>query len=598
MQATNSTSPSSRKPPRPKPRRGIVVVLTGFLLVGIFAFVSLSVDTGRIALTETEMQNAVDAAALAASAEIAASIQAASQGNGPIDVGAAAVAAARQVAVEVAAANGVFVDGGKDVAFGARRYDEATGSWPIEWGAEPFNVVRVDARRNGSDISAPDGELPLAFGFAVGRSSVALRTSATAFVEARDLVVVMDFSGSMSDDSELKAIGDFPQTQVEAGLDQIYSELQEADLTWPDQPDRPKFLDAYGEIEGPVGQYYSTNNIIKLYQLLDVDEFYPSNHPQWPGQPVYPFPQSGRFSDGTPRGMLTAQQNANRWKDYIKYVRDLNGPYRKRYGLRTLVDYLLQNNQMNWDESEDLWRTSHYPFHAVKEGTTLFLGFLKDLDFGDQVGMVSYGTYAVTEDSHYDGEVDIDISSDPITDDYASLDEIQRRHQAGHYDVFTGIGDGVLEARELLVGDADNASDQGHSRFGARPTIILMTDGRANRSPNGFNLPGDFRWSDYTDYDGDGSADYSSNDDDVEYAFYEAVEAIKRGITIHTLGVGSGADRELMRAIAFAGGGIFIDVPGGTQIEEIEEQMLEAFGLIAARVPPPQLVLEVSTAAE
>ena len=84
--------------------------------------------------------------------------------------------------------------------------------------------------------------------------------------------------------------------------------------------------------------------------------------------------------------------------------------------------------------------------------------------FGDEIGLVSYGTYAVWETRHYDGELNIDISSDPITSGYEVIDAIQRRHQAGHYDIYTGMGDGVLKAREMLVGAADDPNDEGHVR--------------------------------------------------------------------------------------------------------------------------------------
>ena len=71
----------------------------------------------------------------------------------------------------------------------------------------------------------------------------------------------------------------------------------------------------------------------------------------------------------------------------------LDGAYRKRYGYRTLMDYL-QEQRYHSNQSEDLWRTPHYPFHAVKEGASLFLTFLTNLDFGDEVGLVSYGGYS------------------------------------------------------------------------------------------------------------------------------------------------------------------------------------------------------------
>ncbi|MEM8864926.1 MAG: vWA domain-containing protein [Planctomycetota bacterium] len=584
---------------RPADRRGVVIVLTGFLLTVMFAFVAMSVDSGRIVLTETEMQNAVDAAALAASQEITAAVHAAGQGQGSatIDANSIAIASARQMAADVAAANGVYVDPNSDVFFGKRKYDAATDTWPIAWGESPYNVVRVAARRsNPDDLEAPDGELPLAFGWAVGRDSVPVITSATAFVEARDLALVLDFSGSMSDDTELRSIGTFTQAQIEEGLDRCWQELRDSKVKWPNiSPNRNKWKNKFGGIDSAEGVYISSSNTDDIFDELNLGAKYGNGHAKWPGQLKWPFPQAGRHSNGLPKDMPSESASANAWKGYINYVKNLGGPYHKKYGFRTLIDYLLQNNQMKWDRSEDLWRTSHYPFHAVKNGASLFLGFLTDLDFGDEIGLVSYGTYAVREDSHYDGEVSIDISSDPITSDYAAVDTIQRRHQAGHYDVFTGIGDGVLKARELLVGAADDPNDEGHVRYGARPTIILMTDGRANRSPSGWSMPAGFSWSDWTDYDDDGDADYSTNDTKKKYAFYEATECAQRGITVHTMAVGAGADRDLMRAIAHAAGGIFISVPGGATIAEMETQMLEAFGEIAAKVPPAQLVYELSS---
>ena len=75
-----------------------------------------------------------------------------------------------------------------------------------------------------------------------------------------------------------------------------------------------------------------------------------------------------------------------------------------------------------------------------------------------------------------------------------------------------------------------------------------------------------------------------------EYAFYQAREAINAGFTVHTLTVGADADRSLMKAIAFAGKGEWVDVPGGSTIQEMEEQMKEAFAKIAAKLPPPKLI--------
>lgn len=58
------------------------------------------------------------------------------------------------------------------------------------------------------------------------------------------------------------------------------------------------------------------------------------------------------------------------------------------------------------------------------------------------------------------------------------------------------------------------------------------------------------------------------------------------GYVIHTMSVGSSADGNLMEAIALSSGGVWVDAPGGSTIDDLREQLLEAFGRIAAAVPP------------
>ncbi len=103
----------------------------------LFAFLALSVDTGRVVLTETEMQNAADAASLAASQEIQAAVHAAGQGVGSatIDANSIAVTAARTMAAEVAQTPTAYiVDPDVDVEFGKRIYNPAAGDWSVQWG--------------------------------------------------------------------------------------------------------------------------------------------------------------------------------------------------------------------------------------------------------------------------------------------------------------------------------------------------------------------------------------------------------------------------------------------------------------------------------
>ena len=567
-------------------RQGVIVVLTAFLLTVLFAFVALSVDTGRVVLMETEIQNAADAASLAASQEIQAAVYAAGQGVGSatIDANSIAVAAARQMAAQVADANGAFIDPDTDVAFGKRIYNPSTGDWSVQWNGTPYNVVRVTVRRTNEDVTAPDGKFPLAFGWAIGKESVPLELSSTAFTEARDLVLVLDFSASMNDDSSLNS--SLSQSHVEDLLDGMWDSLIAAAPKWPGTSQSKFPATGFGSVNSYYGTYLSSSDTATIRSSLGLTQ----NNPD--GSRKFPFPQAGRFSTGLPKSKPSNSTSDSLWDGYINWVKNhSHSTYRKRYGYRTLMDYLQQNREDRY-ESEDLWRTPHYPFHAIKQGASLFLQFLDDLDFGDEIGLVGYGQWAVQEKTLNDGEVNLDITSDPITPDYATVNTIQCRHQAGEYNGWTAMGDGILKARELLVGVSSDPNDDGYSRYGARPTMIVMTDGQTNQRPSSWSLPTSFKWKDWTDYDGDGVPNYTTSDTKKQYAFWEATEAVKRGITIHTLAVGAGADRNLMKAIAFAGAGVFIDVPGGSTVEEMEEQLLAAFSQIAAKVPAAQLLYD------
>ncbi|MEX2093098.1 MAG: pilus assembly protein TadG-related protein [Pirellulales bacterium] len=577
---------------RGRDRRGVIVVLTAFLLTVLFAFLALSVDTGRVVLTETEMQNAADAASLAASQEIQAAVYAAGQGVGSatIDANSIAVEAARQMAVEVAEANGVYIDADVDVEFGKRIYNPSSSDWSVQWGGAPYNVVRVTARRNGPDTSAPDGEFPLAFGWAVGRDSVPLQVSSTAFTEARDLVLVLDFSGSMNYDSQLTS--SLGLSVAEGLLDDMWEAMVAADPKWPGTSTSKFPSGGFGGINSAQGTYVSSTTTSTVLSTLGLTQNSAG------GSRLYPYPQAGRTSDGLPKSKPSNSTSDALWTKYVDFVK--NHPkteYRKYYGYRTLMDYLQQKAISGFTPrdrytSEDMWRTPHQPMAPVKKGASLFLTFLDELDFGDEVGFVGYGEWGVQIVSLNDGDVSVDVSNDPITPNFSLIDVMQIHHQAGEFNGQTNMGDGILKGREMLVGASGDPEDEGFSRYGARPTMILMTDGLANRKPSGWSLPSNFHWEDWTDYDGDGTANYSTSDNYKRYAFWEATEAIKRGITIHTIGVGADADRDMLEAIAFASGGVFIDVPADSTVEEVDAQLSAAFSQIAAKVPSAQLLYE------
>lgn len=563
-------------------RKGGFLVIAFFALTVAVGFLALGVDLGVVSLVKTQQQNAADAAALAAAQEITAAIEQAGQEGDVGDVNSIAEDAARLMAEKVAELNGMYIDKDTDVVFGRRQYDSDTGDFVILWNEAPFNVVKVIVRKDNPTPNQPDSKLDLFFAPFFGDESVSLVSEAISFVEARDIVVVLDYSGSMSYDSEFPAMSSskLGKAAVEDNLDNIWDTLVASGVEFSNRS-KVKFPSTgFGEIDSYAGTYKSSSDAESVYYQLDLDETDSS------GQLKYPFPQEGKNSSWQLYGQATGYSHKSKWMDYINWVKSdshVNSyGYKKKYGYRTLVGYLIERRKKN-RQSEDLWRAPVYPFHAMKEGMTLFTQFLDGLDFGDHIGLVTYDSSSRVESVLDDDGVDetADLGDEPITDDHAAIDLIQRHKQASHYDPYTGLGYGISDGIDLL---------SEHGRYGARPTLLVMTDGNANRSPSGWSLPGDWDWAELTDTDGDGSADYTTNDRHKQYAFYQAKRAIDAGYTIHTLTVGQGADRDLMEAIAFAGSGIWIDVPGGTSVAQMEAEMMEAFSRIAANVPPAKLL--------
>lgn len=157
-------------------RRGAILVLAAVLLVVIFAFAAFSIDLGYVALVGTELQNAADAAALAAVLRF------------PDGFDAATDEALTTAAFNFAAGDSVKLQG-SDVEFG--RFDLAGREFTP--GAANPNAVRVTARAV---------DRPYFFAPVIGHQQFTINRSAVATLKPRDIVFCIDLSGSMNDDTE------------------------------------------------------------------------------------------------------------------------------------------------------------------------------------------------------------------------------------------------------------------------------------------------------------------------------------------------------------------------------------------------------------
>lgn len=635
---------------RQENRKGVFFVLAVICLLGAMTFVGMSVDLGMITVTKTRMQATADAAALAAAQEIVVAVRDASwDSESGLDMTAvqnAAAADARAMAEYVADINGFYIDPDADVALGRRLLNSDGVTYSETWGTGPYNCVKVDIRKNNSDSSAPDAKLPLIFAPVVGERAQSLSTSATAFIESRDIVCTLDFSSSMNDDSCMSSatISRLTKAGVESNLDAIWDALVASDVRFSNDADTKKFPSSgFGTLNSYAGTSNTSTSSLTAIKALGLytpasnyydswsfnssgDDYYSTTSGSYtyrrytqgtyngqlrriptsggsyttvaettaPGyfapiaESAIPFPQEGKnTSTGLRLGKPSISTSKTQWLAYADYVRtnsNLNAQgYRYKYGYRTLMVYLMESRFMN-SQSEDLWRAPCYPFHGMKMGMSTFCEFMTDLSYGDHIGMVDYAVDARIESGlNEDGaDATVSLGTDLMSTRYGDINTIQSHKQAGHYSSNTATGDGIKKALELL---------DSNSRYGAQKAILLMTDGIPNISPSGFTLPSGWDWNALLDYDENGSADYTTSDQDSQYALYQAKLAADNDVVIHTLCVGAGADTDLLKAIAKISGGYDIVVPAGTSVTAQEALLREAFGVLAGQVPPARLVV-------
>ncbi|MEM9826210.1 MAG: VWA domain-containing protein [Planctomycetota bacterium] len=164
-------------------RRGAMMVLIAVLMIAFMVAVAFSIDVAVMHLSRAELRAATDAAAKASAAELSRTLD---------------TNAAIRRGQQIAAANTVMGEPlqlvAGDFQFG-RSEEQANGKFAFSAADTPRNSVRVDGRRTAG---SPSGAVPLFFGNIFGVSFFEPRTTATATYIERDVVLVVDRSGSMA----------------------------------------------------------------------------------------------------------------------------------------------------------------------------------------------------------------------------------------------------------------------------------------------------------------------------------------------------------------------------------------------------------------
>lgn len=182
-------------------RRGVTAVFTLVTLFVLLGFAALTIDVGAMYNARADLQDAADAAAISA----AMAIMENSDGN-PTEI-------AKSVAERITANNRVFgksfdMSAGDAIVFGTAEMDPETRAVNFAPGNDRPNAVRVTV---GLNENSPNGPLSLYFARIFGKHNTEMSASATAGLAARDINLVVDLSGSISYDSQLR---NYPRTRV------------------------------------------------------------------------------------------------------------------------------------------------------------------------------------------------------------------------------------------------------------------------------------------------------------------------------------------------------------------------------------------------
>lgn len=569
-----TASPTNRRRKTPvshRRRRGTTLVLSALLMIVFMAFLAFSIDVGYMCLARAQLGRAVDAAALAgASALVDGQDAAEAQAveylvRNPVGTN-AIIAEADLPELK----NEFLLRYGDHMQVSAGTWDPTTRT--LNTAASTPSALKVS-------IAYPD--LPFFFARALGYDTFTVQQEAVAMFQPRDIMLVLDFSGSMNDDSQLSAISKLGEESVLANIHQMWQEL--GSPTYGNMGYEPDWVTIPGNIVPANVTWRGTDVVVSANSNIQKIRVYKSNgyyrtfnSPGTGGT----FSYSGNliykcriwmngtsetidfFNDSHIRRGLgldgVPYPSQGSWNDYINYARNHSSRmpwysrtvydtgFRRKFGVLTLINFWNRNKPMN-SQTPDLWKVSAQPVTAVKNATDLFMDHIAAVDTDDRVGLAIYDAA--------DGNA---IVESPLTHDLPSIANIVRHRQAGHYHRYTNIGAGMQSAREELMATA---------RPGAFKMIVLMTDGRANWYHGGYNPSAA-----------------------VNEVLHQAELCRAADIPVMTISLGAGADAALMQSVADTTEGIHFNVPGGSTVAEYSAQLLEVFRQIA-RARPLRLVL-------
>src|SRR5262245_30792616 len=563
-------------------RKGNVIVLAAFLMILMMAFLALSIDVGYMYTVQTELQRSVDAAALAGVQDLVNSTDAAQE-------------AATEYLTRNPVASPMTVIDENQLACNINKFKTEHGSelqtkFGI-WDPTTLNFSETSVTPSSMTVTMTYPNLPFFFARVLGHDTFNIAASATAMFQPRDIMVVLDYSASMNDDSTFNAIGKLDRSVVEASLLNCWNDLGppvygnlgftpqwavaqgvpansgsgiphvtvefrrtsvyvtstssltsvKVQFTSGSTQTFSSLSAASGTFQGSGGNAGSQIGKVWVKSWNNSAQFGTSGEP-------FDFTTTAIFKDSLGLTDVTyPYANGGSWDGYVQYCTSSSGQnnspgnYRFKFGGMNLINYWLDKFPAN-NQVSTLWQCRAEPEYALKDSMAVFMDFVRSVDTDDHVGLVIYDAA--------DGNA---ILESPLTGNLDTITNIVNHRQAGHYSSYTNIGAGMQLGRQHL---------EQYSRPNACKLIVLMTDGLANWHNGQFDETGAH-----------------------QMIMDEANACITDKFKIMTIALGVSADTTTMWQVAQNTDGNYYRVPGGATYQTMHDQLRAAFKDIADARP-------------
>lgn len=266
-------------------------------------------------------------------------------------------------------------------------------------------------------------------------------------------------------------------------------------------------------------------------------------------------------------GELTAQlaypsgMSNGSWNSYLSYVSSsssameaTDAAFRYRHGLKTFVNYLLENCAGNGSTPQFV-NCPEMPLTAVKDAVQTMIDTIVDLETQDRCSLEIFGT-----SSKHEVDLSAPEPGESLADALQTVPDTLYQRQAAHYNGTTNIGGGLNE------GTTELTSVRG--RAAASKVMILLTDGKPNIDANG-------------NYVGDNASSV------ISWCMNRADDAKAKNITIYTVGVGADVNPDLLEDIASKPENYYYadSAPDASGKPKYVEELQEIFEQLGGRRP-------------